>query len=155
MSAGRYTVPMPWDTSDPRPREPIVQRGMDLVGDAVRRRRERLHWSQRELGRRTGIDQSSISRLENGHRCGLRWSRFVTLVAVLGGLDFPPDGMPRPRPVKPPSWRTIRSRIRAEEEIAYQRALVAIRAARDTDEDDDADDDITLDDPPTPPPAPG
>ena len=68
------------------------------MGAALRRRRERMGWSQRELGRRSSVSQSSISRFENGIECGIRWSRFVRIVAVLGGLDFIPDAQSAPKP---------------------------------------------------------
>ena len=40
-----------------------------------------------------GIDQTVISRIENGKQYGLRWSRFADLVDALGGLEGlePPD----------------------------------------------------------------
>ena len=79
---------MPWSEDGTRIREPNVQRGMDMLGAAVKRQRLRLHLSQTDLSNRTGIHQSTISRFERGRRCGLRWSRFAKLVAVLGGLDF-------------------------------------------------------------------
>jgi transcriptional regulator with XRE-family HTH domain len=70
-------------------RHGIEQRGYEHIGAMVKRRRVRASMSQRELERLTGIDQSVISRLENGKQYGLRWSRFARLVGVLEGLDEP------------------------------------------------------------------
>lgn len=90
----------------------------------VKRRRLALGWTQRVLEWRSGIDQTVISRIENGKQYGMRWSRFADLVEALGGLDvgqrtrpWPPapahetdegglsamDGLPDPpdRPPKP------------------------------------------------------
>ena len=83
-----YPCGMPWIKDTTQARDPVVQHGMDMLGAAVRRQRLRLHLSQTDLSYRTGIHQSTISRFERGRRCGLRWSRFAKLVAVLGGLDF-------------------------------------------------------------------
>jgi transcriptional regulator with XRE-family HTH domain len=94
----RYNVAMPWDALLPE-RDPLVQRGMVMLGNAVRRARHRNGWTQRELEARTGIDQSTISKFENGRRLGLRFSRFAMLVAVLGGLDFDPPGEARLEPL--------------------------------------------------------
>ena len=44
----------------------------------------------------TGIDQTVISRLENGKQYGLRWSRFAILVARLHGLEAETAKAPRP-----------------------------------------------------------
>jgi len=63
---------------------------MDLLGAAVKRQRLRLRLTQLDIEHLTGIDQTTISRFENGRRCGIRWSKFARLVAVLGGLDFSP-----------------------------------------------------------------
>lgn len=127
---------MPWDTPDPFSRDPIAQVGIELIGAAMRRRRERRGLSQRDLERHTDVDQSTISRFERGERCGLRFARFARIVAVLGGLDFepsPPGTVPSPRP---PSERAIRARIRAEEEAEYQAALAAARELDDEDTED-------------------
>jgi transcriptional regulator with XRE-family HTH domain len=137
---------MPWDRIDSEYRDPVVQRGMELIGAAVRRRRERLGWSQRELERRTRVDQTTISRLENGRRVGLRLARLARLVAVLGGLDFDggrvdrPDGGRVDRPdggrPKPPSIRSMYAQIQMLQEAIYQariegpRATVRVRRAR-------------------------
>jgi transcriptional regulator with XRE-family HTH domain len=85
-----YRLPMPWDEEGRRIREPQVQRGMEMVGAAMRRQRIRRRLTQRALQAMTGVHQSTISKFERGRRCGLRWSRFATIVAVLGGLDFGP-----------------------------------------------------------------
>lgn len=79
---------MPWNADGERVLDPLTREGMQLVGAAVKRRRLRLGLSQTRLEHMTGIDQTTISRLERGRRRGLRWSRFTLLVAVLGGLDF-------------------------------------------------------------------
>ena len=67
---------------------------MELLGAAIKRRRRRLGWTQAEVGRRTGINQAIISRLENGRRFGLRWPRFALLIDTLGGLDFDDPRLP-------------------------------------------------------------
>jgi DNA-binding XRE family transcriptional regulator len=79
---------MTWDEARIGYRRPDEQRGMDLIGAALKRRRKRLGLTQMDLARRTGIDQSVISRIERARRWGLSWRRFAMLVAVLGGLDF-------------------------------------------------------------------
>lgn len=75
---------MNWD--QPR-RDPQQQHGFDLIAQMVRARRHRLGWSQRYLEMLSGIDQTVISRIENGKQYGLRWCRFADLVDALGGLD--------------------------------------------------------------------
>ena len=128
--AHRHHGSMPWDAVN-QPPEPQVQRGMELIGAAARRARRRHRWSQRDLEERTGIDQTTISRFENGLRCGMRWSRFATLVAVLDGLDFGiPDQMP-----EPVRW-TRRSWIEAAE--AELEASVRRAAEDDLDASDGA-----------------
>lgn len=106
---------------------------MQLIGAAMRRRRERLGWSQRDLGRRTGVDQSTISRLENGVRCGLRWSRFAAVVAVLDGLDFDTSNEPA-RTDAMLSFRATRAQLLAEDEARFQAAVAAARAEAEADE---------------------
>ncbi len=79
---------MVWDDDQTWRNDPVVRRGFELVGAAVKRRRLRRGLTQNDLERLTVIHQSTISRIETGRRFGLRWSRFALLVAVLGGLDF-------------------------------------------------------------------
>jgi transcriptional regulator with XRE-family HTH domain len=79
---------MAWDQ---RPRDPHQQRGFEMIGAMIKRRRLSLGWTQRYLEARAGIDQTVISRIENGLQYGLRWSRFAELVGALGGLDVAPD----------------------------------------------------------------
>lgn len=109
---------MPWDEEAVWVRDPRAQPGMVLLGAALKRRRLRLGLSQTRLERMTGIDQTTISRFENGKRCGLRWWRFAVLVAVLGGLDFGDlsgiGAYGRPRPVNP--YLTARALAEAEGE---------------------------------------
>jgi transcriptional regulator with XRE-family HTH domain len=82
-----------------RPRDQEQQDGFDAVGAMVRRRRVWLGWSQRYLEMRSGVDQTVISRIENGKRYGIRWSRFATLIGAMGGLDIPDATVtPRPKP---------------------------------------------------------
>ena len=70
-----------------RPRDPQEQHGFELIGAMGKRRRVSLGWTQRYLEGQSSIDQTVISRIENGKQYGLRWSRFANLVDSLGGFD--------------------------------------------------------------------
>ena len=76
--------------SYPRPRRDqpgypnVAFEGMVTIGNSVREARRRAVLSQRQLAQLCGLDQSVISRLENGKLPNLRWWRFAGLVAVLG-----------------------------------------------------------------------
>ena len=101
-------------------RHGIEQRGYDLIGAMVKRRRLAASLTQRELEDLTGIDQTVISRLENGKQYGLRWSRFAVLIGALDGLD---DHRSRPSTpwwvkagITPPAYAL--ERLRAEGLIA-------------------------------------
>jgi transcriptional regulator with XRE-family HTH domain len=85
---------MPWadEAFDTR-----QQRGFHLLGRTIRRRRTSLGLSQRQLEALSGIDQTVISRLENGKQTGLRWVRLAQLVDALDGLETPQD---RPSPAE-------------------------------------------------------
>ena len=82
-----------------RPRDPQQQHGFDLIGAIIKRRRVSLGLTQRHVEAMCGIDQTVISRIENGKQYGLRWSRFANLVDALGGLDvaLAPWGAPGAR----------------------------------------------------------
>jgi transcriptional regulator with XRE-family HTH domain len=75
-----------------------VLRGLLLLGRIVQLRRAQRGLSQRKLEVLSGVDQTIISRLENGKLYGLRWSRFARIVEALGGLDV---SLPAP---EPPAW---------------------------------------------------
>jgi DNA-binding Xre family transcriptional regulator len=87
---------MSWTESDRRDRAPDEQRGWEILGAMVLRRRTLLGWSQRELGRGALLAQSTISRLENGKLKGMRMGQFARLVAAMGGLDPALPAPPRP-----------------------------------------------------------
>ena len=89
---------MTWSAQAREERVPEVHRGWEIVGSMVKRRRTMIRWSQRDLERASGVDQTVISRLENGRLPGIRFARFARLVAAMNGLD--PDA-----PHPPLSWR--------------------------------------------------
>jgi transcriptional regulator with XRE-family HTH domain len=84
---------MPWDDEAFDSRQ---QRGFHLLGRTIRRRRASLGLSQRQLEALSEIDQTVISRLENGKQTGLRWVRLAQLVDALDGLESPKDRQPLP-----------------------------------------------------------
>jgi transcriptional regulator with XRE-family HTH domain len=77
---------MTWHLFDATSTDEQTRRGFDRIGRDVLRRRQRLGITQRQLELLSGVDQTVISRLENGRLAGLRWSRFARLVDALGGL---------------------------------------------------------------------
>lgn len=101
---------MPWESFDLQDVDERTMRGYGRIGRLVRRRRERIGLSQRDLHRLSGIDQSVISRLETGRLRGLRFSRLARLVDALGGIGdadplpawatrFTPASRDRPDPI--------------------------------------------------------
>lgn len=77
------------------PRHDVEQRGYDLIGATLKERRLSARLTQRRLEELSGIDQTVISRLENGRQYGLRWSRYAILIAVLDEHQ-PEKAMPIP-----------------------------------------------------------
>ncbi len=80
-------VAMPWDSFLLDWDDDLTARGFAALGRLVRRRRHQLGITQKELEWLSGIDQTLISKLENGRLKGMRWSRFGRLVGALGGLS--------------------------------------------------------------------
>ena len=90
---------MSWKPEDRAERFPEAQRGWEIIGAMVKRRRMALGWSQRDLQDATGFHQSSISRLERGILAGIRFSTFARIVSLMNGLDIdaPHPALRRPR----------------------------------------------------------
>jgi hypothetical protein len=86
-------IEMGWDSFDLARRTETDVAGAEAIGRLVRSRREQLGLSQRALGEVLHLDQSVISRLENGLVVSLSWRRLIRLVGELGGLE-PRDPMP-------------------------------------------------------------
>lgn len=65
-----------------------------MIGDQLRRTRVLLGWSQRELGRRSGVPQSRISSIERTRSSDIRWAVIDRLFRALGlrywlGVELP------------------------------------------------------------------
>ena len=112
MSVGCHRGSMTWQSFNVAEADAPSNRGFRLIGQLVHRRRHRLGISQRQLELLSGVDQTVISRLENGRLGGLRWSRFARLVDALGGLG---DADPMP------AW-TARYLPRGDDQGARPRA---------------------------------
>ncbi len=78
---------MTWSQISRSERDPELQRGWEIIGAMVKRRRRIIGWSQRDLAGASGLAQSAISRLETGQLSGVRFGRFAKVVASMGGLD--------------------------------------------------------------------
>ena len=68
--------------------EASEQLGRRIIANAVRARRVASGATQRQLGWRAGVNQSTISRLETGR---LRTMRMVTLARIIGVLRLPAE----------------------------------------------------------------
>jgi transcriptional regulator with XRE-family HTH domain len=102
---------MPWDDEA---FDSHQMRGFRLLGATIRRRRASMGFSQRQLEAICGIDQTVISRIENGKQTGLRWVRLARLVDALDGLETTREAgrataEPSPRS-RGPARRRARSR---------------------------------------------
>jgi transcriptional regulator with XRE-family HTH domain len=64
----------------------------ELLGRGLLRLRLFIGWSQRDVERRCGVDQSTISRLETGHAANVGSARICTILRALqvGDVVFLP-----------------------------------------------------------------
>jgi DNA-binding XRE family transcriptional regulator len=70
----------------PEGQPPAIQRGLGLIGGSLRQARHRAGLSQRQLEELSGVDQTTISKLENGRLVSLRLVRLAALVNAIEGL---------------------------------------------------------------------
>jgi transcriptional regulator with XRE-family HTH domain len=69
--------------------------GLRLLGVQLRRARLANGWPQRGLERVSGVDQTTISRLENGRLVSLKLVRIASLMQALAGTwQMFPSGPP-------------------------------------------------------------
>ncbi len=80
-----------WGLMRPYPLDALAQVGMSAIGVIVRGGRLACGLSQRQLAALSGMNQSTISRLENGQ---LRYFKFQRLATVLGVIHDPRLGRP-------------------------------------------------------------
>jgi transcriptional regulator with XRE-family HTH domain len=66
------------------PLTPREVEALRILGEQLHRARVARGWSQRGLERMSYVDQTVISRLENGRMTSLRLVRVAALVAALG-----------------------------------------------------------------------
>ena len=70
-----------------------IEHGLALIGEQVREGRRDRRWTQFALERASGVDQTVISRLENGHLTSLRLIRLAAIFAALDGHGPGREGM--------------------------------------------------------------
>src|SRR2546428_12442406 len=83
----------------------LVPSYLEAVGAAVRKHRERLGWSRRELATHSGVSERFLAQLETGD--GNISLRRVADVARAPSTSppaplAPPDPPPQPKPIAPP-----------------------------------------------------
>jgi DNA-binding Xre family transcriptional regulator len=77
-----FTCPV---TVPPKPLNPDEAYGLEALGRIVRQARRDVGATQHKLAAAVGVDQSVISRLENGKLTGLRFRRVGAIIALLDG----------------------------------------------------------------------
>jgi predicted transcriptional regulator len=67
--------------------DPVVLRGLAIIGRALYEARRRAGVTQRHLAEICGVHQSTISRLECGRLNGIRLKKLAVIVAALESLS--------------------------------------------------------------------
>jgi DNA-binding Xre family transcriptional regulator len=80
--------------------EPAIREALIRLGVWVKGKRERAGISQGQLERLSGLDQTAISRLENGRLRHLRLHRLAAVLAALDGLRLEDPERDRGRPTR-------------------------------------------------------
>jgi HTH-type transcriptional regulator/antitoxin HipB len=62
----------------------MTLRSPGLLGEALKRRRKLLGWSQTELAHRSGVQQKNLSAIENG----VQGVRMATLFKVMAAMNL-------------------------------------------------------------------
>ncbi|HUP83584.1 MAG TPA: helix-turn-helix transcriptional regulator [Candidatus Limnocylindria bacterium] len=75
---------------------------LEIFGQRIRHGRQQAGLSQRQLANRSGVSQSTISRLERGRCIGLAFIRLVAICSAMGS-DFPFGSCPHEHRCRWPS----------------------------------------------------
>lgn len=75
---------------------------LEIFGARIRHGRQQAGLSQRQLANRSGVSQSTISRLERGRCIGLAFIRLVAICSAMG-TDFPFGACPHDHPCRWPT----------------------------------------------------
>lgn len=75
---------------------------LEIFGARIRHGRQQAGLSQRQLANRSGVSQSTISRLERGRCVGLAFIRLVAICSAMG-TDFPFGSCPHDHRCRWPS----------------------------------------------------
>jgi transcriptional regulator with XRE-family HTH domain len=68
------------------PIHPAYVAGLELIGRQLRRARREKGWTQMQLERASGVDQTTISRLENGRLTSISILKLGAIALALAGL---------------------------------------------------------------------
>lgn len=72
-----------WERIRPAEVDPVVELGMQQLGSWVKSSRRVTGMTQQHVENLTGIDQTTLSRLENGRLRSLRLMRLARLIGTL------------------------------------------------------------------------
>jgi transcriptional regulator with XRE-family HTH domain len=128
---------------EPAPRPTALK----MLGRAVLQLRLYRGWKQSDLERRTGIDQTTISRLERGERRGLSIRRFARILDALLVEEvvfkpFDPQGPPTALELMLGGDRWARAGLAADRRLrrpGRSRSTISTRPTSETPESDAAD----------------
>src|SRR5215207_4244046 len=91
MSAICFTATMAVERTRRTPEDDVVDLGLEILGRGLLRARLGANLTQALLEELSGVDQTTISRLENGRLAGLRLRKVAALVAALNGFPIVDD----------------------------------------------------------------
>ncbi len=84
-----------WERIRPEYVDPVVDLGMQQLGSWLRTSRRVAGMTQQHLENLTGIDQTTLSRLDNGHLRSLRLMRLARLIGTLNDPALAGRASPR------------------------------------------------------------
>lgn len=67
------------------PNNNLKEKNSDTLASVIKEKRIELNWTQRELSRRTGVDNNTIAKIEKGER---KKPNVVSIIKIAGALDI-------------------------------------------------------------------